>query len=173
MPFKVCCIQDMAEAEMAIEAGATAIGLVGPMPSGPGIIDLETAAQIVKAVAGNVDTFFLCSAQSVDEISRQHEQVGSTHIQLVDQVEDDVYGTLKSRFPELQIVQVVHVVDSLSVKLAVGAAGYADALLLDSGNPKLQTKILGGTGNTHNWEFSSDIVRKAGIPVWLAVSSMD
>ncbi len=70
MPFKVCCIQDMAEAEMAIEAGATAIGLVGPMPSGPGIIDLETAAQIVKAVAGNVDTFFLCSAQSVDEISR-------------------------------------------------------------------------------------------------------
>ena len=43
-----------------------------------------------------------------------------------------------------------------------------DALLLDSGNPNLKVKELGGTGRIHNWDLSRLIVEKAGIPVFLA-----
>ena len=41
---------------------------------------------------------------------------------------------------------MVHVLDENFVHSLV------DALLLDSGNPNLDIKELGGTGRTHNWK---------------------
>ena len=43
-----------------------------------------------------------------------------------------------------------------------------DALLLDSGNPKLAIKELGGTGRVHNWKLSRSIVEQSPVPVFLA-----
>ncbi|HNL40150.1 MAG TPA: hypothetical protein PKH43_13465, partial [Saprospiraceae bacterium] len=43
-----------------------------------------------------------------------------------------------------------------------------DALLLDSGNPNLAVKELGGTGRVHNWAISRRIVEQSGVPVFLA-----
>ncbi len=43
-----------------------------------------------------------------------------------------------------------------------------DALLLDSGNPGLAVKELGGTGRVHNWEISRLIREQANKPVFLA-----
>jgi phosphoribosylanthranilate isomerase len=48
------------------------------------------------------------------------------------------------------------------------AAGEADALLLDSGNPSLRVKELGGTGRVHDWTISRRICADAGVPVFLA-----
>ncbi len=42
--IKICCISSIEEAKLAINAGATALGLVGHMPSGPGLISDELAA---------------------------------------------------------------------------------------------------------------------------------
>lgn len=38
---KICCISSVQEAWLAIRAGASALGLVSEMPSGPGIISEE------------------------------------------------------------------------------------------------------------------------------------
>ena len=43
-----------------------------------------------------------------------------------------------------------------------------NGLLLDSGNPSLRIKELGGTGRVHNWEISREIVKSVGVPVFLA-----
>ncbi len=44
-----------------------------------------------------------------------------------------------------------------------------DALLLDSGNPRLPVKVLGGTGRTHDWSVSRQVVQAlAPLPVYLA-----
>jgi phosphoribosylanthranilate isomerase len=40
--------------------------------------------------------------------------------------------------------------------------------LLDSGNPDLPVKVLGGTGNVHDWNISRQIVELSGKPVFLA-----
>jgi len=60
------------------------------------------------------------------------------------------------------------VVDEASIDEALAIAPQVDALLLDSGNPKLAVKELGGTGRVHNWAISRQIVEQAGIPVFLA-----
>ena len=42
--IKICCIASIDEARLAIDAGASALGLVSAMPSGPGVIPWETIA---------------------------------------------------------------------------------------------------------------------------------
>ena len=63
--LKVCCIASVEEAERAIAAGATALGLVSRMPSGPGVIDEETIAAIAAASSSRVATFLLTSGLDV------------------------------------------------------------------------------------------------------------
>jgi phosphoribosylanthranilate isomerase len=46
---KICCIRDVEEARLAIGAGASALGLVSEMPSGPGVIDEATIAEVAAA----------------------------------------------------------------------------------------------------------------------------
>jgi phosphoribosylanthranilate isomerase len=75
---------------------------------------------------------------------------------------------IKSQLPYVKLVQVIHVIDERSVKKAVIASDYVDGLLLDSGNPNLKIKELGGTGRVHNWSFSRKIVDSVRIPVFLA-----
>ena len=47
-------------------------------------------------------------------------------------------------------------------------AARVDALLLDSGRPDAQVKTLGGTGLTHDWALSAEIVAQVDRPVFLA-----
>lgn len=154
---------------MAIDAGASALGLVGPMPSGPGIISNEMIAKIAKTVAGQaVETFLLTSETTVDGIYNQYQKVKTTTIQLVDEIEKNGHARLKELLPEVKLVQVLHVLDEKIIGEAERLMYEVDALLLDSGNPNLRIKTLGGTGNTHNWEISKRIVTNSKIPVWLA-----
>ena len=66
------------------------------------------------------------------------------------------------------MVQVIHVIDKNSVSEALRTSEYVDVILLDSGNPNLKTKELGGTGRTHNWELSKEIRELLDIPIFLA-----
>ena len=65
-------------------------------------------------------------------------------------------------------MQVVHVTGEESIEEAVAVAAHVDALLLDSGNPMLATKELGGTGRRHNWALSRRIREQVDIPIFLA-----
>jgi len=56
--IKICCIANIEEAQLAIKTGASAIGLVGNMPSGPGIITDELIHTIAKNIPPHIDTFF-------------------------------------------------------------------------------------------------------------------
>ena len=165
---KICCISSVDEANIAINNDAWALGLVGNMPSGPGIISDLTIAQIASSVPDHIKTFLLTSETNAEGIIAHHRRTSTNMIQIVDTVDLDVYGILRKALPEISIVQVIHVMDQNSVNTALKITPHVDYLLLDSGNPNLEIKELGGTGQTHNWEFSSEIVARSPIPVFLA-----
>ncbi len=165
---KICCIQSVKEAHLAIEYGAAALGLVSAMPSGPGVISEDTIAEIVKRVAPPVSTFLLTSATEAENIIRQHRKVNTDVLQLVDRVPSDTYKMLRQALPGVKLVQVVHVKDRTSVEEARAVEAYVDALLLDSGNPNADTKELGGTGRIHDWQISRKINEAVRTPVFLA-----
>ena len=165
---KICCISNEEEARMAIEYGASAIGLVGKMPSGPGPISDELIRHISKTVPPPVATFMLTSETSVTEIIKHHHRTETNTIQIVDSLSSGTYHQLKTSLPGIKIVQVIHVIDEKSVEEALEISGQVDAILLDSGNPKLKVKELGGTGRVHNWKFSRQIRESSICPVFLA-----
>jgi phosphoribosylanthranilate isomerase len=165
--IKICCISSLEEAALAVECGAAALGLVSEMPSGPGVIELEEIGAIARRVPPPVGTFLLTCKQTVDEIAAQHEIARTNTIQICDHFHES-YDDLRRRLPNVKIVQVIHVSDLDSLAEAVEAAARVDAILLDSGNQKLDVKELGGTGRTHDWTISRTIVEKAQAPVFLA-----
>ncbi|MFY7975353.1 MAG: phosphoribosylanthranilate isomerase [Rubrivivax sp.] len=168
--LKVCCIADTDEARMALSAGAAALGLVSPMPSGPGAIDERRAAVVAKAMRGlPVKTFLLTARTTAAGIAAQWRQVRPTTLQLVDHVPRSELRALRDLCPRVELVQVVHVLGEASLAEALAVAPEVDAILLDSGNPQAVIKELGGTGRTHDWALSRRI-RDAvfPLPLWLA-----
>ncbi|MHB1148654.1 MAG: phosphoribosylanthranilate isomerase, partial [Lutibacter sp.] len=91
-----------------------------------------------------------------------------TTIQLVDALAQGSHSQIKAALPHVKIVQVLHVIDESAIDEAIKISKFVDLILLDSGNPYLATKELGGTGRIHNWEISKEIVNKVTIPVFLA-----
>lgn len=165
---KVCCIASIEEARLAIASGATAIGLVGPMPSGPGIIKEELIKSIAEKIPSSISSFLLTSETSVSNIVAHHKRVNTNTIQLVDRLKEGSYQDLRARLNNVDIVQVIHVLDERSVDQAIQVSALVDYILLDSGNPNLAVKEFGGTGRVHNWDISKMIVEQVDIPVYLA-----
>lgn len=165
---KVCCIADEVEAWLAIRYGAAALGLVSAMPSGPGVIGEEQIAHLARAAPPGVATFLLTSATDPDTIIAQQRRLGPSTLQLVDRLEPGAHAALRAALPGIRLVQVMHVTDETAVDEALRVAPAVDALLLDTGNPALAVKVLGGTGRTHDWGISREIRRRAPVPVYLA-----
>ncbi|NHZ86120.1 MAG: phosphoribosylanthranilate isomerase [Planctomycetia bacterium] len=165
---KICCIQSIAEAQIAINNDAYAIGLVSKMPSGPGVISESKIREIAKWAPDNIKTVLLTSLQNADEIIEQHKYCKTDVLQLVDSQKIETYRTLKKELPDIELMQVIHVNDERSITESIEISKYVDLLLLDSGNPNLETKELGGTGKTHNWQISREIVDQVDVPVFLA-----
>ena len=165
---KICCISSREEAGIAVQFGAAALGLVGHMPSGPGVIADELILEIARATPPPVATFLLTSETGTRQIIDHQQKVRTNTIQIVDALQEGTYADLRAALPAVKIVQVIHVVDEASVDEALRVAEQVDALLLDSGNPNLKVKVLGGTGRVHDWSLSRRIVEQAGAPVFLA-----
>jgi phosphoribosylanthranilate isomerase len=165
---KICCIASVEEAKLAISYGASAIGLVSAMPSGPGPIPEDLIATIAARIPPGVSSFLLTCKQDAAGISRQHYKTKTNTMQIVDEFPLDEYDELRNALSGIKLVQVIHVIDESSVDLALRVSDHVDAVLLDSGNPALATKELGGTGRVHDWSISRTIRKNLKIPVYLA-----
>jgi phosphoribosylanthranilate isomerase len=165
---KICCIMSRGEARMAITAGASALGLVSDMPSGPGVIPDEEIAAIAATVPVPVATVLLTSRPSAEEIVAQHRHVRTSVIQIVDRVPGGAHAELRERLPGIRLMQVIHVLDEGAIDDALRLDGSVDAVLLDSGRPHMSVKELGGTGRRHDWTISRQIREALNIPVFLA-----
>jgi phosphoribosylanthranilate isomerase len=165
---KICCIGSVEEARLAIAHGASALGLVGHMPSGPGVIGDELIASIARSVPPPIGTFLLTSETTAQQIIAHHQKVLTNTIQIVDALSVGSYADLRAALPGIKLVQVIHVIGESSIDESLASAAHVDALLLDSGNPNLAVKILGGTGRAHDWLLSRRIVDQSKIPVYLA-----
>jgi phosphoribosylanthranilate isomerase len=166
--IKICCISSLEEAFLAIKHGADALGLVGNMPSGPGVIADELISQISKHIPPPIATFLLTSERKASDIIAHHQKVQTNTIQIVDSLLEMDYAKIREAIPTVKIVQVIHVLNEKQIDEALEIEPWVDAILLDSGNPNLKVKILGGTGNAHDWKLSRKIREAVKKPVFLA-----
>lgn len=165
---KICCITTPEALLLAVHHGADAIGLVGPMPSGTGIIDLDRAELLARQTPPPVASFLLSCAVRGEDLVAEARHVAPTVLQLVDMVDESAYRLLRRELPALKLVQVLHVTDESSLADARRVGHLVDALLLDSGVPHAPVRQLGGTGRVHDWAISRRIVEVSPVPVILA-----
>jgi phosphoribosylanthranilate isomerase len=165
---KICCIASIDEAKTAIAYGASALGLVSAMPSGPGVISEKTIAEIAATIPPPIATFLLTSKRDARSIIDQQRKCRTNTLQLCDRIETGVYQKLRDALPGVALVQVIHVNGRGSIEEATAAAPFVDALLLDSGNDKSSVKELGGTGRVHDWSISKTIRESVNKPIFLA-----
>jgi phosphoribosylanthranilate isomerase len=165
---KICCIASIEEAWMAIDAGASAIGLVSEMPSGPGPIPESLIAEIAATVPPGVSSFLLTCKEDAAAIIDQQRRLRVNTIQICDRLPPGSHQELREALPGVALVQVVHVTGPEAVDEAIAVSAHVDAVLLDSGNQSLAIKELGGTGRTHDWRLSRQISEAIDVPLFLA-----
>src|SRR5271163_4860999 len=96
---KICCIKSPAEAALAIACGASAVGLVSAMPSGPGVISEDAIALIADTVPPPIATFLLTSLHSVEAIIAQQRRCRTNTLQLCDHLPVSIYPRLRDELP--------------------------------------------------------------------------
>lgn len=165
---KICCISSVEEAWTAIDYGASALGLVSDMPSGPGVISEDLIRQIAFVIPPSVASVLLTCRQDAAYIIEQQRRAGVNTIQICDRLDSGSYQELNEALPGVSIVQVIHVNGPESVEEAVAVAPHVNGILLDSGNQSLSVKELGGTGRTHDWTLSRKIREAVNVPIFLA-----
>ena len=167
---KICCIKSRDEAYLATRLGADALGLVGKMPSGPGVITDAIAAQIASIVPPPLSSFLLTAETTAVGWADQAKRIGPAALQVVSHVVPEEYAKLDKLLPRTRLkrVQVIHVEGGKALDLIDIYAKHVDAFLLDSGRPMAEIPELGGTGRVHDWKVSADFVSRSPIPVFLA-----
>ncbi|HEY9674529.1 MAG TPA: phosphoribosylanthranilate isomerase [Waterburya sp.] len=165
---KVCGISSVEEANLAIQHGASALGLVSEMPSGPGMLSEGLIAQVASMVPPAVSSFLLTSKVDTLGIIAQQRRLGVNTIQICDRLQSGTHDDLRQALPGIAIIQVIHVTGTESIEEALSVAPHVHGLLLDSGNPSDATNELGGTGHIHDWEISRRIRESVDVPVFLA-----
>ena len=162
--IKICCISSPDEARIAAAAGADLLGLVGPMPSGPGVLTPDQAAGIAAGYDGAAEPILLTASTTAAEIDADARHVGVSHAQVVQHIASAEARQLSAM--NLTYFQVIHVEDETALDLMSRYGEACDAFLLDSGKPSAGK--LGGTGAVHDWRISAEFVRRSPVPVYLA-----
>lgn len=165
---KICCIADADEAELATDLGADALGLVGAMPSGPGVIADAAIAVIAATVPPPVETVLLTAETRAEAIAAHALRAGTGAVQIVSHIPEEEAAKLARILPVVRRIQVIHVEDGGAVDLIPIYAPHVHAFLLDSGRPGAAVPELGGTGRTHDWTISQRFVDRSPRPVFLA-----
>lgn len=165
---KICCMASIEEAQLAIRAGADAVGFVGPMPSGPRSLDDRAIAAIIERLPPPIATFLLTSEVTAAAIAQHVARTRPSTVQIVSHISRPEAARLAQLLPGVRRVQVIHVEDERALNLIEDYAPSVHAFLLDSGRPNLATPEFGGTGRVHDWGISAEFVRRSPLPVFLA-----
>ncbi len=165
MKCKICGTESFASLEIAVAAGADAVGfIVGITHKSEDAISPAFAREMIHAlppfVSGVVVTHLTDEAALLNLVRETECSV----LQIQDMVSLETLRSLRASFPHLHIIKAVHVVDRTAIETAKMFAGEADSLILDSRT----ADRLGGTGLTHDWSISAEIVEAVDIPVILA-----
>ena len=155
---KICGITREADLRAAVAAGADAVGVVTDVPvETPREVAPERAAELVAAVPPFVTSVLVTMPEDPERTVALAEAVAPDVLQVHGSlgVGDVAYLSAKTDATLLKAVSAGE------AERARRYADVSDALLVDSDE-------AGGTGRTHDWSRSRDLVADLDVPVVLA-----
>lgn len=147
MWVKICGNTSLADARLAAEAGADAVGFV--FAASPRRVTAAEVAEIVPALPASLEKIGVFVDAGFAEIASTVETCGLTGVQLHASANAGLAGRLRERFASLRILQVIHFSDALEDGLRSAEREAAlDGVLVDS---RTATQV-GGTGIRFDWD---------------------
>jgi len=168
MYVKICGIRRQQDALIAAKLGADAIGLlVGQRHNSPDFISATVARDIARALPSSVEAVLVTHIKEIDELERMLQESEIRTIQLHSEIAPSSVERLRGRLPNLKIFKSVNIISADSVAYPEAFEKLVDGFVLDSIN--VATDQVGGTGKTHDWSVSRQIVmRYPKVPIILA-----
>lgn len=149
--IKICGITCLGDAELALEAGADAIG-VNLVPSSARLVSESVAREIVEGVARRVEVVLVVANQAVEELEALRQRTGARWLQLHG---EESPAALRALEPEA--MKAVRIGGPEDVRLASQFGG--ERLLLDG----RVDGLLGGSGRSFDWTLVSALARERRI----------
>ncbi len=157
---KICGLTTEADRDVAVEAGADAVGFIVDVPvDSHREISLDEAKTLIDGTSPFVTTVLVTMATSVDAALKLLERSGADAIQLHGDVTDSFVAEL-TNVSTRRVLAAVDPHDSSVQQLAA----QADAIVLDNIAPD----GTGGTGERTDWERVSTLIDELDAPVILA-----
>lgn len=156
------------DATAASELGADAIGiLVGQRHFDPysDFVSAEVARSIRESLPTNCESVFVTHLINVRDILELARIIQPMTLQLHGESTPEDIVAIKKEMPDVKIIKAVHVIDSSCIETVGRYTDLVDRITLDTINTA--TDQIGGTGKTHDWNISKQIVQSYKIPVIL------
>lgn len=164
---KICANQSIEDAKMSLDARADIIGiLVGQEHESADFVDKYKAKKITDYVAGRCDVSLVTHLTNAEEIIGLTNFIGNNIIQLHSNIEESEVEKIVSALPHIKLVRLIHISQDGEIVTNYKDMKYADYYLLDSFN--LKTNQVGGTGLTHDWHKSNELIKILNKPTFLA-----
>ena len=167
MIVKICANTSIDEAKMCLDAGADMIGiLVGQEHTSNDFVDKHKAKEICDYVDKKCDVSLATHLTNSKEIIELTKYIGNNMIQLHSDIDEIEVEKIKNALPNVKLVRLIHVASDGTICTDYQNMKYADYYLLDSFN--LKTNQVGGTGLTHDWSKSAELIKLLNKPTFLA-----
>jgi len=153
---KICGIRNLADARIAVEAGADALGFVF-YPRSPRYVDPAAARRIVDALPASIEKIGVFVDQAPQSLADIARQVGLTGVQLhlePSRIRQEPSSLIPLNGVKQYVALRVH--GLLRSESLLPLASPLDGIFLDSGT------LLepGGTGKAFDWEQSRSLVAR-------------
>ena len=164
---KICANKSIEEAKMCLDAGADIIGiLVGQEHNSNDFIDKKTAKEIVEYVNKRCEVSLVTHLTDANEIIELSKYIGNDIIQLHSDIDESEVKKIVEELPGIKLVRLIHISKEGTICSNFKKMKYVDFYLLDSFN--LKTNQVGGTGLTHDWYKSGELIKTLNKPTFLA-----
>jgi len=167
MKVQIAGIKTIKDALMCVEHGCDAIGLlVGQSHNSDDFISVGRAKEIIDSLPAFVSSVIITHLENSEEIIDILKKTGANTVQLHSYIKESEVLKIRQALPYVKILRLIHVSNDGKLLNQLEEKFIGDCLFLDSINTK--TNQFGGTGLTHDWNKSAEIVRNSKLPVILA-----
>lgn len=156
---KICGLKDGLDLEGALQAGADAVGFIVEIEQSRRCISASAARELIEMVPPFVASVAVIHPRDLDDALRLAEDTGADLLQIHSRLKREELRRLRDSVSQRIIIACRAEGDE-----ALQMAPLADAILLDT----CKNGVLGGTGETHDWNLSARLVRELKVPVVLA-----